>query len=286
MSIEPEFAKKLTELVACDRGGRGASTVCQPRYWDDAVRLVADAKRVAVISGFFVPSAGAPETDGPGGAVMLARAFHEHGAGAEVWTDSLCLDAMKKCAEAAGFPSDKVKAPVVETALCEYNPGAVIFTERLGRAVDGRYYNMRMTDISEWTPPLDELAYKCAEAGIPTVGIGDGGNEVGMGNFYDALAALLPGYKECLSVVKTDAALAVDVSNWGSYALTAALSHVWGVWRGPREGDERAMLEALQGCNVVDGISKRCDLSVDGFPLEVQKQIAAALFDLWHTYKR
>lgn len=285
MPLDLRFAEKLTALVACDRGGRGVPQLCRPQYFCDAVGLLENAHRVAVLSGFFVPDAGAPETDGPGGAVILARAFAEHGAEAEIWTDAFCLEAMQRCAHAAGFPAERVKIPAIETVLEEYKPDALLFTERLGRAADGRYYNMRMRDISEWTPPLDDLAYRCARAGIATVGIGDGGNEVGMGNFLDPLAAMLPAYRQCLSVVKTDAALPVDVSNWGAYALATALSAAWNEWRGHRSGDERAMLEALQACRVVDGISKQCDLSVDGFPLAEQEKIAASLHELWKIYK-
>lgn len=286
MRIDPEFAKKLTGLVACDRGGRGVSKLCRPEFFNDAVVLLEEAKRVAVISGFYVPSANAPETDGPGGAAILARAFALHGADVEIWTDGFCLEALTRCAEAIGFPTDHVKVPDTATVLGSYRPDALVFTERLGRAADGRYYNMRKSDISKWTPPLDELATLCAEAGIPTVGVGDGGNEVGMGNFYQSLSGMLPAYQECLSVVRTTAAIPADVSNWGSYALAAALSHAWNEWCGHREGDERAMLEALRQCKVVDGISKCCDLSVDGFPLEEQEKIALELFNLWKIYKK
>lgn len=286
MHVHPEFEKALTALAAPDKNGRGPSRLCQPEYWGRAAALLKDARRVAVISGFFVPSANAPETDGPGGAVILARAFLEHGAEARLWTDTLCLEAMQQCAAAANFPEDNVTVPDIAGILDAYRPDALIFTERLGRAVDGRYYNIRKTDVSAWTPPLDELAYRCAAAGIPTVGIGDGGNETGMGNFYEELSAMMPDYKDCLSVVETTVTLPVDVSNWGCYALTAALSHVWNEWRGNNEGDERAMLEALRRCNVVDGISKNCDLSVDGFPLALQESVVSELFTLWHTYKK
>lgn len=247
----------------------------------DAANEFFDCKRVAVVSGFYVPAVGAAETDGPGGAVILARAFLNQGIEANIWTDSLCVAAVKSCAEAVGFPTELVKIPDANEILTSYKPSGVLFVERLGRAADGKYYNIAKKDISDWTVPLDGLALLCAAQGIKTLGIGDGGNEAGMGCFYEKLSTMLPGYLNCLSVIKTDMALPVDVSNWGAYALTAALSLKWGVWRGHMENEEAAMLEALRGCGAVDGISLSRGLSVDGFPLSVHESVVSNLLGLW-----
>ena len=159
--------------------------------------------------------------------------------------------------------------------LNERAPDGIIFVERLGRAADGRYYNFKKQDISEWTAPLDALADEAAGLGIHTIGIGDGGNEAGMGNFYAELCALLPGYAACLSVVRAEFALTADVSNWGAYALAEALSFVWGVRRGIEPGEETKMLEAAARAGAADGISGRCETSVDGFcAAALEKKIA------------
>lgn len=283
MRISHKYAESLNSIVASGRSGRGVSSLCRAEFWQEAAAEFADFKKVAVVSGFFVPRAGFPETDGPGGAVILARAFLEQGREAEIWTDQLCVDAMKNCARAVGFPTELVQAPRICGILDAYKPEGVIFIERLGRAGDGRYYNIARNDVTQWTAPLDELAPMCAVAGAKTLGVGDGGNEVGMGVFYDTLTGMLRDYANCLSVVKTDIALPVDVSNWGAYALVAALSRQWGVWRGHKKGEERAMLEALCACHSVDGISLCCEPSVDGFELSVQESVADDLFALWQA---
>ena len=123
------------------------------------------------------------------------------------------------------------------------------------------------------------------ERGIPTLGIGDGGNEVGMGNFHEELKRLLPAYASCLCTVRTDYALAVDVSNWGAYALTAALSFMWGNWRGPEAGEELAMLKAVKELGAVDGISRLPELTVDGFDIATQDKIISSLNELWELYR-
>ncbi len=267
------FAKELTALVARDEAGRGASKLSSPRELIRAASAFAPLRKLAVVSGFYVPAAGAPETDGPGGAAILARAFQREGRECEIWTDARCIEVIAECAKAAGCAENTARiAPV---SLKERAPDGIIFVERLGRAADGRYYNFKKQDISEWTAPLDALADEAAGLGIHTIGIGDGGNEAGMGNFYAELCALLPGYAACLSVVRAEFALTADVSNWGAYALTEALSFVWGVRRGIEPGEETKMLEAAARASAADGISGKCETSVDGFcAAALEKKIA------------
>lgn len=267
------FAKELTALVARDEAGRGASKLSSPRELMRAASAFAPLRKLAVVSGFYVPAAGAPETDGPGGAAILARAFQREGRVCEIWTDVRCIEVLAECAKAAGCAENTAR--IAPASLKERAPDGIIFVERLGRAADGRYYNFKKQDISEWTAPLDVLADEAAELGIHTIGIGDGGNEAGMGNFYAELCALLPGYAACLSVVRAEFALTADVSNWGAYALAEALSFVWGVRRGIEPGEETKMLEAAARAGAADGISGSCETSVDGFcAAALEKKIA------------
>ena len=267
------FAKELTALVARDEAGRGASKLSSPRELMRAASAFAPLRKLAVVSGFYVPAAGAPETDGPGGAAILARAFQREGRVCEIWTDARCIEVLAECAKAAGCAENTAR--IAPASLKERAPDGIIFVERLGRAADGRYYNFKKQDISEWTAPLDALADEAAGLGIHTIGIGDGGNEAGMGNFYAELCALLPGYAACLSVVRAEFALTADVSNWGAYALAEALSFVWGVRRGIEPGEETKMLEAAARAGAADGISGRCETSVDGFcAAALEKKIA------------
>lgn len=267
------FANELTALVARDEAGRGASKLSSPRELMRAASAFAPLRKLAVVSGFYVPAAGAPETDGPGGAAILARAFQREGRECEIWTDARCIEVLAECAKAAGCAENTAR--IAPASLKERAPDGIIFVERLGRAADGRYYNFKKHDISEWTAPLDALADEAAGLGIHTIGIGDGGNEAGMGNFYAELCALLPDYAACLSVVRAEFALTADVSNWGAYALAEALSFVWGVRRGIEPGEETKMLEAAARAGAADGISGRCETSVDGFcAAALEKKIA------------
>ena len=276
------FAKELTALVARDEAGRGASKLSSPRELMRAASAFAPLRKLAVVSGFYVPAAGAPETDGPGGAAILARAFQREGRVCEIWTDARCIEVLAECAKAAGCAENTAR--IAPASLKERAPDGIIFVERLGRAADGRYYNFKKQDISEWTAPLDALADEAAGLGIHTIGIGDGGNEAGMGNFYAELCALLPGYAACLSVVRAEFALTADVSNWGAYALAGALSFVWGVRRGIEPGEETKMLESAARAGAADGISGKCETSVDGFCAAALEQKIAELDALSKKY--
>ena len=267
------LAHDLTAAVTSSgEGGRGPSRLCADALWGSALRLLRDAPKIAVISGFYVPSVLSPETDGHPGALVLTRALSRAGKDVRAWTDSSCLGAFKACADVLGIQQDMVE----DASASGFDSGGMplfVYVERLGRAADGCYYNMRGEDISQWTAPLDSFA----SLGARSIGIGDGGNEVGMGNFNSQLRDLMPGYEECLCVVKTDVCLPVDVSNWGAYALAAAMSAVYGEWLGQSLEEEASMLGALAASGAVDGITKRNEASVDGFGLERQLEVVSLL---------
>ena len=143
---------------------------------------------------------------------------------------------------------------------------------------------MRSEDISARTPSLDWISVHCTRNNIFTVGIGDGGNEVGMGNFVTEICNIRPDFRKCLSVIRTDVTIPVDVSNWGCYALSTALSCIWREWLGPGKNDERSMLEALIEKKAVDGISKKSELTVDGFEIDVHEGIISELYEIWNKY--
>jgi hypothetical protein len=274
--IDPAHARGLTEAAAGGVSERGPSRLCRDSVWAEAVGLMNGARRVAVVTGFFIPAAGAPETDGPPGAVVLARALSRRGADAYVWTDHLCVGAVAGCAGAIGFPAARVTDVSGDLERGDV-PDLLIYVERLGRARDGAYYDMRGRDVSEFAPPLDAFALRGTSR---VIGVGDGGNEVGMGNYFAELSEMMPGYARCLSRVGADAAVPVDVSNWGAYALAAALSCEAGEWLGQTESEERAMMEAMTDLGAVDGVRKTASGSVDGFDLSRQLEVVAELRNL------
>ena len=64
-------------------------------------------------------------------------------------------------------------------------------------------------------------AYKSGK--ITTIGIGDGGNEIGMGKVQQKVIEHIENGRNIASTVATDHLITAGVSNWGGSALVAAL---------------------------------------------------------------
>eukprot|EP00952_Eustigmatos_sp_NYUAD-ZCMA_P005446 23797-Eustigmatos_ZCMA.PRE.1 len=63
--------------------------------------------------------------------------------------------------------------------------------------------------------------------GKPSIGIGDGGNELGMGKVIDLIyESCIPDAERIGCVVPTNYLIVASVSNWGGYALAAAIALV------------------------------------------------------------
>ena len=257
--------------------------LCRPVFWDNALQLFLKASRILIITGFYIQKAGAPETDGPPGAVALGRALLRAGKQVSLLTDTRNYGALKACSRSLDGP-EVVCADNPENIRMDMN--LLVFIERPGRASDGRYYNMRGLDIGDTVAPLDALAEPAMRQGIPVLGIGDGGNEAGMGFFYEALADLMPHYAPCLSRVSATVCLPVDISNGGAYALAAALSVSFRRWLGVDPGEEALMLKALVDAGAVDGIKGTPALSVDGVALEEPGGLNATTYSLKNWYFR
>lgn len=269
----------LQRIVASDLAGRKASSACRELYWEAALDLCLAAKSTAIVTGFFIASVEASETDGPPGSVVLGRALQGLGGEVRLVTDERNSSVLSACSRAVKGP--EVLTPDRTGLDAAGSPDLLIFLERPGRAADGRYYNMNGVDVSSVVSPLDDMALSAMERGVSVLGIGDGGNEAGMGLLYGELVKLLPEYAPFLSCVPSTVCLPVDVSNWGGYALAALLSASCGRWLGLSAGEEEHMLEAALAAGAVDGGLRTATLSVDCFPLVQLDQISSQIRD-WY----
>lgn len=150
------------------------------------------------------------------------------------------------------------------------------FAAQVPREHQDRCHNMRGAIIDRHTAPLHELfpAPGTAEAtGVRTIGVGDGGNEIGMGAVpWEVLAERLPGDHRfrvpCR--VATDWAILAGTSNWGAYALAAAVAKirksedVLSSW--DSEHQQRVIAEMVEHGPAVDGVTRRQEPTVDGLP--------------------
>ena len=75
--------------------------------------------------------------------------------------------------------------------------------------------------------PLDDLfllAQQTTQGRVLTTGIGDGGNEVGMGKVIQAVHQHIKNGVSIGCTTPADFLITASVSNWGGYALAAALA--------------------------------------------------------------
>lgn len=101
-----------------------------------------------------------------------------------------------------------------------------------------------------------------------TIAVGDGGNEIGMGNVRARLARVSPLMAKIACVVRVDHLVVAGTSNWGAYGIVAALERVARTPLLHTPADERRLVEACVKAGAVDGIVRHREPTVDGLPLD------------------
>jgi len=215
-----------------------------------------------------------PETDGPPGTASLGRALRMLGSDVTYITDAAALPPLQAALEALGEPT-KVRtfhaagdaALTARRLLSEYAPTHLISVERPGRTRGGDYLSMRGESVREWNAPLDALFLE-APRRVVTVGVGDGGNEIGMGALRARLARAGARINRVASVVSARHAVVAGVSNWGAYGIVAELGRLTRRALLHSGDEERRMIEACVKAGAVDGITRKHEATVDALPLE------------------
>jgi hypothetical protein len=238
-----------------------ARAALKPGYCLRAARHLHDLRGTVVIGTGF-PVTGTFETDGPVGAIALYDTLQTLGARPIMACGpplSRCLDPDYRVLEMSSRNLADAEVECGEL-LAQLQPDAVVSIERPGLAEDGRYYNMRGEDISAGCAFFDPFI---TGASCPTIAIGDGGNEIGMGNIIEAIATLdiNPAVTRC------DELLVADVSNWGAYGLIAMLA----VWDGRdllADVSPVGILDYLSARGSVDGVTRENTLTEDGLEAE------------------
>ena len=180
----------------------------------------------------------------------------------------------------------------------------VVAIERTGPSADGTYRTMKGYDMTHLIAPLEllfiggqdfddnEESNDILFANRPkTVGIGDGGNEVGMGKvLHKILPSSIPNAMEIACIVPSDHLIVASVSNWGGYALAAATAvlscnHDLSVSFDskstretvfnclPSSEKETELCQRLIDAGARDGVTKLQEMSVDGMPLSKSLEI-------------
>ena len=257
-------------LLALDPAARGVPAFGKPGAAVAAAETLARARRVLVVTGFaFGPDL--PETDGPPGAAVLGRALRRLGKDVVYVTDPVCAGVLEAALKTAGEPASVDIFPDGDATVAaaamhrRYRASHLVAIERPGRSRDGGYWSMRAQTIAPWHREVDALFLK-PPRGVTTIGVGDGGNEVGMGNLRAQLARTGGTLARIASVVRVDRLVIAGVSNWGAYGVAAALGRLAGRDLLHTPDEERALIAACAEAGAVDGMTRQREARVDGLP--------------------
>ena len=264
----------IDHLLALDPGQRGIGRFFVRGGAAAAARALHRGHRVLITTGFAV-GPGLPETDGPPGAASLGRALRRLGLEVLYVTDAVTVPPLEATLKVLGEPADIVTfhgspAGATETArrlLAEHKPSHLIAVERPGRNRAGDYLSMRAESVREWNGPLDALFLASHGRRRPvTIGVGDGGNEIGMGNVRTRVARVSDKAGRFVSVVRVDHLVVAGTSNWGAYGVVAELSRLAGRDLLHSSEEEQAMVVACVQAGAVDGVTRQAEPTVDRLP--------------------
>lgn len=262
------------------RGMAQVKPALEAGYCLRAAQTLFEAKGVVLIgTGFPVRTASNSnsstfETDGPLGAIALYQALEKLGSTPYIVCGPPLSQAIKHEYRVIEIQLGKHTEQEFEAqqVLERFKPDVVLSIERPGQAEDGNYYNMRGENISAGCACFDSFMN---QATCPTIAIGDGGNEIGMGNVNEALKSL----DIVAATTKCDELVVADVSNWGGYGIIALLGKLAEIDLLDTISPIN-ILEYLSNLGSVDGVTRLNELTEDGQTLDVGDAVILQLRQL------
>lgn len=253
------------------------------------------------------------EADGPPGAIGLARALGRTGAVPVILTEEAQVEPLKQVARSGGLTPTTLEGAISQAGGSPYNsavvvkpfpdvddaakrvareildsvrPKAIVTIERTGMNEFGIYHSSFGQDRSEKKARVDYLVQAAKSSGILTIGVGDGGNEIGMGLIADAVREHTTYGKSCrcgcgggiVPITATDVLVVSAVSNWGAYGIAAALA----LLRGDKSiahtpNIEERLVRATADVGYLDATGYT-DYKVDGLPIEAHVALVQLLY--------
>ncbi len=230
--------------------------------------LLLDTKgRIFICSGFYILNSKSPETDGPPGAISLAKTLEALDHDVYFVTDKYSksiFQGMSDKNKVIEFPitSHAESNKIANDLIKSYDPQLLISIERAGLSFDGKYRNFRGIDFSDYNAKVDYLFEQLPNS----IGIGDGGNEIGMGNYKKEILDL--GIYSNPSVITTTENIIASTSNWGAFGLIAGISKKIGKNLLPSIEEGKMMIEKTVELGAVEGMSGESKPWVDGRSIE------------------
>ena len=337
---------RLEKITHFDPGGRGLCGYQPGGAWIDAGQLEAAARdlafhaaSVAIVTGFCRATEGwiTAETDGPPGALFLARALDALdvevillgdryvmpllAAGCRHWqlnrvrlaempiedrgpidaadrecslpqTDAWCREFLAGPARGLTHlvsierPGPSHTLESLHAQPRESPSPEALFAAEVPDVDRNRCHNMLGEDVDSQTAKAERLfeLIQRERPGVSTIGIGDGGNEIGMGSYaWEELRAALGSAVggRVVSRIAARHTLLAGVSDWAAFALSLGVcclrdaKSLAADWNAQTQRELIELLVAEAGA--VDGVTGRPTATVDGLDLETYLQPLAEL---------
>ncbi len=260
----------IDRLVSVEITGRGvigelhaaARAACEgPLCLEAAARLLQRVHKGSVVilaTGLPTYPWFAGEQDGPVGTATLARALVlAVGVRPVIVTDpgniEICAAAVRGAGLYTRSVEDALQLPTTaailpfpldwnESAersrelLDQLKPASLIAIERPGANEHGHYHSAGGKRLTDHCGKIDALFKAARDREILTIGVGDGGNEIGCAAIRETVLRVVPNAAKCrcpcggtvVPIVETDLLVAAAISNWGAYGIEAAMAILLG----------------------------------------------------------
>ena len=215
---------------------------------------IGKGRAVILATGFPTHPSFAGEQDGPVGTATLARALVlAAGVRPVIVTDSgnvqICEAALRGAGLYTRSVEDAVQYPTTAAVLpfpLDWNeavgrsrdlldrlgPAAIVAIERPGANEHGHYHSARGKRVTDHCGKIDALFQAARDRELLTIGVGDGGNEIGCAAIRETVLRMVPNAAVCacpcggtgVPAVETDLFVTAAISNWGAYGIEAALA--------------------------------------------------------------
>ncbi|XP_058018543.1 D-glutamate cyclase, mitochondrial isoform X3 [Ahaetulla prasina] len=265
----------LENIIAIDPGNRGVKHLFSQDELLKACLSISHAKSVLITTGFPTHFNYEPpeENDGPPGAIAMAAILKAMEKNVVIVTDQRALDLNRKIIK------ESVEQEILQTSV------PVISYQ--SNSPDSALQFL-CEDGNPEKPRFNHLI-AIERAGMAADGIGDGGNELGMGKVKEATKKHIKNGDVIACDVEADFAVVAGVANWGGYAVACGLYILktceihdrylrkavgyprfskYKNWASalPSVAKEENMLKILQRHHVRSGITASLAMEVDALP--------------------
>lgn len=227
--------------VMVDRVGEPLSTYAAKRF----VQAVKPGDYVIIGTGFLIAPSMKIETDGPVAAALLARMVSLLDAVPIIVAEENCYSAIEPACIAAELNTyydieqaakvhhsvalvpmpQGAEAQKVIDKLLALKPSVMLCEEHPGKGKDGKYYSALAKELP-WAAPVDDLFEAVRKQGGLTIGIGDLGNEAGLGFAKPEIEEIVPRGAVITAEGTCDCPIIATITEFGCYAFIAAVQAI------------------------------------------------------------